>query len=743
VSQIFLIDADEAYASRVQLTLEFQGHHVTHAPDGSDLKIAAATADVLVTELLPDGGDGLDAIEDATQLNPELHAIVVTDRPTIRAFQRAQRIGIAAFLTKPATSHELVAAVSKCLGEEPTRCLTFSAPGADALRDIRHHFGTAMELGAEDLSTSRARIEESQRTCLIIEATAPKAATFVEMCREILDRRIVFIACNDAHFRQTQSLLTLVPSATCLDLGLAPEELLRFIAAEVQKRRSIEGQLRSSLAGGTGRCTHATPYRSGYYCNLAGTCPFGEDKELLLGVNGQVYDRCPRATFRIPDLSRVQLASFSRRSKAETQVPELRTRTMERARGGGDPPDHRLHELGDRSFQLSGAAGRSYGSDRSQPTGTHRPDQRERVGQAGAHEQGHVHDRDPGAWPGHDRVSELSADESAARTRMTPINGDPGHRSSEVSAPRAATVGWVPDASALLAMITDAIVVVDEAHRIVFFSPSASRLFGYSADEVLGGPLDRLLPTGAVAVHRDHVRTFAASSDQRRSMGMPRMIRARRKNGTEVPCAAHITKLTQDGRLLFVALLRDRTRRRLEDKDSLMQEATSALSAASDLGAASIPLLRNVCALTGWAIGEAWVVNTDAEALEFRASWSDGVSGADRLEEAARTLSPFPRGEGLWTWGKAVWIPDIESAGTLFKRPEIARAIGVKGIVVLPLANGSDVVGALLFFILRESGPDEEELVEFVAEAVRPLGSLVRALVLRERETAATARMTT
>jgi DNA-binding NarL/FixJ family response regulator len=333
VSQIFLIDSDRDHGSRVQQILALQGHRVIHAADGSDLKIAAAQAEVLVTELLPDGGDGLDAIENATQLNPELHVVVVTDRPTIRGFQRAQRIGVAAFLTKPVPPAELVAAVSGCLRKEPIGCLTFSDPEADALRDIGRDFGAASELGARDLEASMFHLQQSPRACVIIEATAPKADKFVEMCREILAQRIVFVACHDTHFRQAQSLLRLAPSATFLDLGLAPEARLGFIAAELQERQGIEGQFRN-LTGETGRCTHATPYRSGYYCDLPGACPFGEDKELLLGVNGGVFDLCPRETFRISDPSHVQLASFSRMSAPETQVPDLRKRVMERARKG-------------------------------------------------------------------------------------------------------------------------------------------------------------------------------------------------------------------------------------------------------------------------------------------------------------------------------------------------------------------------------------------------------------------------
>ncbi|BDG60867.1 hypothetical protein caldi_19570 [Caldinitratiruptor microaerophilus] len=70
------------------------------------------------------------------------------------------------------------------------------------------------------------------------------------------------------------------------------------------------------------------------------------------------------------------------------------------------------------------------------------------------------------------------------------------------------------DSEARLAGIVDlahdAIICVDEAQRIIVFNKRAERIFGYSAAEVMGQPLDVLLPERARDAHRRHVQRFAA-----------------------------------------------------------------------------------------------------------------------------------------------------------------------------------------------------------------------------------------
>jgi len=109
---------------------------------------------------------------------------------------------------------------------------------------------------------------------------------------------------------------------------------------------------------------------------------------------------------------------------------------------------------------------------------------------------------------------------------------------------------------------SDAIIMADNNQCIISFNQGAKQIFGYSAEEVLGQPLDILLPSHFVKAHRQHIRTFATTSKSTRRMGeLSQAIFGRRKDGSEFPADVSISKLTLDGEIVFTAILRDITDR--------------------------------------------------------------------------------------------------------------------------------------------------------------------------------------
>ena len=116
--------------------------------------------------------------------------------------------------------------------------------------------------------------------------------------------------------------------------------------------------------------------------------------------------------------------------------------------------------------------------------------------------------------------------------------------------------------NAIIQSAMDAILTIDDEHRIVLFNAAAEKMFGCVADQALGGPVERFIPQRFRGAHASHIRRFSETGTTSRAMGTLGAIWGRRANGEEFPLEASISQIASGGKKLFTVILRDITERK-------------------------------------------------------------------------------------------------------------------------------------------------------------------------------------
>jgi len=216
----------------------------------------------------------------------------------------------------------------------------------------------------------------------------------------------------------------------------------------------------------------------------------------------------------------------------------------------------------------------------------------------------------------------------------------------------------------IISISADAIISIDEAQRVIMFNEGAQKMFGWSRSEILGKPLDLLMPARLGRRHRDHVAGFAAGPATSRMMMAS--LSGLRKNGEEFPMETAISRLRDRGAWIFTAVVRDVTeQKRVAHEELFLADAGTILSETLDYEGT----LTSVAGLVLREFADFCVIELVDDLGQLRRVKAVGADPAKSAIYAGLESFPFDRGR-----------PCLGRAVVLSKRPQMMAQISQAGL---------------------------------------------------------------
>ena len=213
----------------------------------------------------------------------------------------------------------------------------------------------------------------------------------------------------------------------------------------------------------------------------------------------------------------------------------------------------------------------------------------------------------------------------------------------------------------ILQSVADPVIAIDAEHRIVMWNSSAEEMFGYTPAQILGQPLDILIPASSRARHTDLVNSFAESEEKRRPMASGLPLWGLRQNGETFPCEVGIGTInTAEGRL-FVATVRDVSSRVEAEEErnkasawfhSLVQNAPDAIMVVDADGLITYvsPSFERVMGYpASEMVGEAWLGGVHSDHRQTCSEQFDEIVNLPGGQLADLTTQVRHR-DGNWRW---------------------------------------------------------------------------------------------
>ena len=251
---------------------------------------------------------------------------------------------------------------------------------------------------------------------------------------------------------------------------------------------------------------------------------------------------------------------------------------------------------------------------------------------------------------------------------------------------------------ALLEAIPDGMLITDPDGAIVFANGQAEQLFGYARADLIGKPIELLIPQRFRDAHPHHRHAYAAAP-RIRAMGAKRELFGRRQDGSEIPVEVSLSPLQTEGGVQVISSVRDISERLRADEARFRLAAIVETSGDAIIG----KTLDGV--ITSWNEAASRIFGYRAD--EIVGQPITVLIPPDRAHEEQEILSKLARGERIEQFdtvrlrkdGRKIDVsltssPVSDSNGRLVGASKIVRDISERRKAEVALAQAKDTAEA-------------------------------------------------
>ncbi len=266
----------------------------------------------------------------------------------------------------------------------------------------------------------------------------------------------------------------------------------------------------------------------------------------------------------------------------------------------------------------------------------------------------------------------------------------------------------------------DGVILINAEGVILMFNPACERLFEYAAHEVIGRNVKMLMPEPYCSGHDGYIANYLRTGE-RKIIGIGREVLGRKRSGATFPLDLSVGEAEEDGRPIFVGIIRDLTERKAAEMAQAQKMET--------VGQLSGGIAHDFNNLLTVILGHAEALSMRLKDQPDLLRMSDTIIGAaEHGAELTRRLLAFSRRQRLQ--------PDVIDCNDLLRsmvlllrgtlREDVELRVSTEPDPVLALADATQLESAVLNLALnaQDAMPDGGALTLASSEVELHRGSL-------------------